>query len=179
MLVTVGRIGRPHGVRGELTIEVRTDEPERRFADGAVLMTDSAEHPRVVVESTRWHQSTLLLTLAGIVDRNQAESLRNVILQVEVNALDKPEDEDEYYDHQLKGMLVVTADGNTIGTVTDVAHLPAQDVLVVAGADDRELFVPFVRDIVPTVDLIARSITVTPPPGLFDLDRQDSDGMHD
>jgi 16S rRNA processing protein RimM len=176
MLVTVGRIGRPHGVRGELTIEVRTDEPERRFADGAVLVTDSAEHPQVVVEGTRWHQSTLLLTLVGIADRNQAESLRNVVLQVEVDAFEKPQDEDEFYDHQLKGMLVVTADGDTIGTVTDVAHLPAQDVLVIAGEGDRELFVPFVRDIVPVVDLISRSITVTPPPGLFDLDSQDSDG---
>jgi 16S rRNA processing protein RimM len=169
MLVTVGRIGRPHGVRGELTIEVRTDEPERRFADGAILVTDSDEHPQVVVEATRWHQSTLLLTLVGIADRNQAESLRNVVLQVEVDAFEKPEDEDEFYDHQLKGMIVV-CDGSTIGTVIDVAHLPAQDVLVIAGEDERELFVPFVRDIVPVVDLRSRSIVITPPPGLFDLD---------
>jgi 16S rRNA processing protein RimM len=175
MLVTVGRVGRPHGVRGELTIEVRTDEPERRFAVGAVLVTDSEECPRVIVEGTRWHQSTLLLTLAGIGDRNQAESLRNVILQVDVDALEKPEDEDEYYDHQLKGMQVVTEDGTLIGTVTDVAHLPAQDVLVIAGDHDRELFVPFVREIVPVVDVESRSITITPPPGLFDLDAVDSD----
>jgi 16S rRNA processing protein RimM len=179
MLVTVGRIGRPHGVRGEVTVEVRTDEPERRFAIGSRLATDLPHHPEIVITGARWHQAVLLLTLEGIEDRSAAESVRNAVLSIDVDAHERPEDDDEFYDHQLLGMRVVTVDGNEVGEVIDVVHLPAQDLLIVSAGSKAvegaaaEVFIPFVREIVPNVDVQARVITVDPPPGLLDLDAQE------
>lgn len=184
MLVTVGRIGRPHGIRGEVTVEVRTDEPDRRFAPGARLLVESSSPPRhLVVEATRWHQGTLLVTFEAVADRTAAESLRDHMLKVDVDPADLPEGDDEFYDHQLIGLDVRDLAGEVLGQVMDVLHLPGQDLLVVslpprtpeAGDSAREAFVPFVSSIVPTVDLTGRSVIVDAPPGLFDLD-EDQDG---
>jgi 16S rRNA processing protein RimM len=169
--ITVGRIGRPHGLRGEVTVEVRTDEPERRFADGSVLLTNRDDQPRLHVLGSRWHQSALLLSLQGIEDRTAAESLRNTILEVEVDPLDRPTDDDEFYDHQLRGLTVRTADGEVVGTIADIAHLPGQDLLVV-DAGGREVLIPFATEIVPQIDLAAGVVIVTPPPGLLNLDEE-------
>ena len=172
MDLVVGRVGRPHGVRGELTVEVRTDDPEARFADGAVLLTDPAERGPLTVAGSRWQNGRLVVGLEGVADRNDAEQLRGTLLQVDARTLPPPEDEDEFHDHVLRGMAAVLPDGAALGEVVDVLHLPHGDVLVVARQDDRagsELLVPFVKAMVPTVDVAARQLVVDPPEGLLDL----------
>jgi len=176
MDVVVARLGRPQGLRGEVTVEVRTDEPELRLAVGAVLKTRSADLgdppegvPAVLtVASSRLQNGRLMLGFDGVPDRTAAEGLRDVLLAVDVDPAVRPEDPEEYYDHQLVGLLARTLDGADLGAVADVLHLPSQDVLVVRDAAGREILVPFVEAIVPTVDLAARTLSVDPPPGLLD-----------
>lgn len=168
MQLVVGRIGRPHGVRGELTVEVRTDSPERRFVPGSSLSTDPATAGPLVIDDARWHSGRLLLTFAGIRDRTAAETLRNVKLVVEVPDDETPDDPDEFYDHQLIGLAVLDAAGETLGTVAEVLYLPSQELLAVRTTDEREVLVPFVTELVPEVDVAAGHVRVTPPPGLFD-----------
>ena len=163
----VGRIGRPHGVRGEVTVEVRTDDPDRRFTAGAVLATEPAERGPLTVESVKWHSGTLLLRIAGVEDRQAAEAIRNTMLVVEV--ADLPElDDDSFYDHQLVGLTVQLVDGTVVGTVSGVRH-DAAELLVVRRPGTHDLLVPFVTAIVPTVDLAAGHVVLTPPEGLLEL----------
>ncbi|WP_225234942.1 ribosome maturation factor RimM [Klenkia terrae] len=163
----VGRIGRPHGVRGEVTVEVRTDDPDRRFTAGAVLATEPAERGPLTVESVKWHSGTLLLRIAGVEDRQAAEAIRNTMLVVEV--ADLPElDDDSFYDHQLVGLTVQLVDGTVVGTVSGVRH-DAAELLVVRRPGTHDLLVPFVTAIVPTVDLAAGHLVLTPPEGLLEL----------
>ena len=171
--LVVGRIGKPHGIKGEVTVDVRTDEPERRFATGATLR---AETPRgsastltsMTVTKARWHQSTLLVTFAELHDRNSAEAARGIVLHATVPADEAPEDPDEFYDHQLAGLRAVTVDGAEVGVVSEVLHLPSQDLLALRRPDGREALVPFVTEIVPEVDLAGGRVVLDPPPGLLD-----------
>lgn len=160
--VVVGQIGKPHGVNGEVSVEVRTDEPERRFAVGATLATQSpgpgtpgaaARPSMLTVSASRWHQSRLLVTFEGVGDRNQAEAVRGLLLLASVDTSAAPEDPEEFYDHQLVGLHVVTVDRSPVGQVIEVLHNPAQDLLSVRAADGREILVPFVAELVPTVDV--------------------------
>jgi 16S rRNA processing protein RimM len=166
--LVVGRIGRPHGVRGEVSVEVRTDSPELRFAPGSLLRTDPAGAGPLTVEYTHWHSGRLLLAFEGVEDRNRAEELRNVLLLVDVPDDERPEDDEEYYDHQLIGLAARTAAGEAIGTVTEVLHLPSQDLLALRHVDGREVLVPFVAAIVPEIDLAAGTVRIDAPPGLLD-----------
>lgn len=174
MRVVVGRIGRPHGVRGEVTVEVRTDDPDLRFAPGAIVLggrtVDDPSPVALEVESAHWHSGRLLLAFAGVHDRDAAEALRDRLLLVDRVAGERPEDPDEFYDSDLVGCTVELADGTAIGSVRDVVHLPGQDLLAVARDDQREVLVPFAAAIVPVVDLASRRIVIAPPPGLLDLD---------
>lgn len=170
--VVVGRIGRPHGIRGEVTVEVRTDLPEERFAPGAVLRTDPPRPVPLVVAGTHWHSGRLLLAFDGVADRTAAEGLRGLLLTVEVDADARPEDPEEFYDHQLIGLAAHTPAGS-LGTVAEVLHLPAHDVLVIRTATAREILVPFVTEIVPEIDLTAGQVWIVPPDGLID---EPSDG---
>ena len=159
MKLNVGRIGRAHGILGEATIEVRTDEPQTRFAIGAQLITDQGN---LVVSSARVHNGILLLGFEGITDRNAVEKLRNTLLYAEVD-IDQPiENEDDYHIQQLIGLTAVLADGSNYGTVADVLNLPAQDCLVI-NTETGEVLIPFVRQLVPTVDLDRKLIVVNPP----------------
>ncbi len=167
MRVVVGRIGRPHGIRGEVTIETRTDEPDVRFREGAQLQVD-APIGTLVVERTHWHSGRLLITFAGVSDRTEAEALRGLLLHVERGVEEAPDDPEEFYDSALISMPVQFADGSAVGEVCDVIHLPSQDLLVVRLPDEREVLVPFVRAIVPVVDPVGRRIVIDPPPGLLD-----------
>ncbi len=169
MRVVVGRIGRPHGIRGEVTVEPRTDEPDERFAPGAVLSVDGPVH-ELVVDRTHWHSGRLLVTFAGVPDRTAAEALRGLLLHVERADDETPDDPDEYYDSTLTGCAVELADGTSIGAVEEVLHLPSQDLLVVRGPEDREVLVPFLAAFVPTVDVVGRRIVIDPPAGLLDED---------
>ena len=169
--LVVGRIGKPHGLRGEVSVEPRTDEPERRFAVGARL---GAERNRpgaqpaatFTVSGTRWHSGRLLVTFEEIADRNAAEDARGTMLVVPVDPDERPDDPEEFYDHQLVGLAVVTTSGEPLGDLTEVVHGAAQDLLVVAQGD-REVLVPFVSELVPEVDLAAGRVVVDDRPGLF------------
>jgi 16S rRNA processing protein RimM len=174
VLLVAGRIGRAHGIRGEVAVDVRTDDPQRRFAPGATLATEP-DRGRLTVGDARWHSGRLLVTFDGIADRTAAEQLRGTLLMVDVDDAARLEDPDEFYDHQLIGLSVV-AGGDVVGAVSDVLHLPAQDVLVIRRSDDVEVLVPFVGELVPAVDLEAGTVTVDPRPGLLDPESTDQPG---
>jgi 16S rRNA processing protein RimM len=166
--VVVGRIGRPQGVRGEVTVEVRTDDPELRYAAGSVLLTDPAERGPLTVASARDHGGRLVVLFEGVVDRTAAEALRDTLLHVRVADLEPIADPDEFHDFELRGLAAELADGRPLGTVTDVVHLPHGDVLAI-DRDGAELLVPFVRAMVPVVDVPGGRVVVDPPEGLLDL----------
>jgi 16S rRNA processing protein RimM len=166
--LVVGRIGRAHGIKGEVTIEVRTDEPELRLGPGAVLATDPAATGPLTIETGRVHSGRLLLRFAGVRDRTGAEALRNTLLIAEVDPEDLPEDPEEFYDHQLMDLDVVTADGTEVGRITEISHLPSQDLFIVERPDGSEVMIPFVEEIVAEIDLEEQKAVITPPPGLID-----------
>ncbi|QMU78914.1 ribosome maturation factor RimM [Streptacidiphilus sp. PB12-B1b] len=168
MQLVVARIGRAHGIKGQVSVEVRTDEPELRLAPGAVLATDPASAGPLTVADGRVHSGRLLLRFQGIDDRNGAEALRGTLLIAEVDPAQTPDDPEEFYDHQLIGLEVVLADGTPVGELAAVLHLPAQDLLSVKRPDGSEALVPFVHEIVPEIDLDRRRAVLTPPPGLLD-----------
>ncbi|MEN3585975.1 ribosome maturation factor RimM [Streptomyces sp. ZYX-F-203] len=168
MQLVVARIGRAHGIRGEVSVEVRTDEPELRLGPGAVLATDPPVVGPLTIETGRVHSGRLLLRFVGIRDRGAAEALRNTLLIAEVDPDERPDGEDEYYDHQLIDLDVVTVDGTPVGRITGISHLPTQDLFVVERADGGEVYVPFVGEIVTEIDLDAQRAVVDPPPGLID-----------
>jgi len=198
MRVIVGRIGRPHGIRGEAVIGVRTDEPDLRFAVGSVLdvertlARDTGDRAgqgaepaggQLTVASARWHSGQLLVGFAGITDRTTAGELTGSWLTVDSGQLPDSADPDEFRDHELIGMAVRTVDGDAVGVVTDVLHY-GQDLLVIRrdpassaasnGASPAgECLVPFVKAIVPDVDIKARVIVIDPPPGLIDPAQSD------
>ncbi|WP_428966991.1 ribosome maturation factor RimM [Micromonospora fluostatini] len=181
-MLIVGRIGKPHGIRGEVTVEVRTDEPEARFAPGSVLVTEPGAAPvgaasedayqvpeRLTVEVARWHQGRMLVAFDGVVDRNVAEALRGTLLAVDSADVAPPEDPEEFHDHQLVGLAVVTPAGERLGEVARIDHAPASDLLVLRRPEGRTALIPFVRAIVPEVDLAGGRVVVDPPAGLLDL----------
>ncbi|WP_433066350.1 ribosome maturation factor RimM [Dactylosporangium sp. CS-033363] len=182
-MLVVGQIIRAHGVRGEVVVDVRTDAPAERFAVGSVLETDSTavRHlqsvpagawkppPTLTIESLRPHQGRLLMVFEGLYDRNLAEDMRGVLLCVDSAAIPASDDPDEFNDHELIGLDVVDAAGEKVGELQRIDHAPAHDLLVVRLADGRTGLVPFVREIVPEVDVPGRRIVITPPEGLFDL----------
>jgi 16S rRNA processing protein RimM len=180
MLLVVGEIVRPHGVLGEVVVAVRTDEPTERFAPGSVLITDPGAAlpaledgwrppPSLTVETARPHLGRLIVTFAGIHDRDLAEALRRVVLCVDSADLSAPADPDEFHDFQLVGLTAVDPAGEEIGEVVRIDHAPAADMLVLRRPDGRTTLVPFVTAMVPEVDLPGRRVVITPPEGLLDL----------
>jgi 16S rRNA processing protein RimM len=166
--LVVGRIGRAHGIRGEVSVEVRTDEPELRLGPGAVLATDPPTAGPLTIATGRVHSGRLMLRFEGVADRNAAEPLRNVLLIAEVDPEERPEDPEEFYDHQLIDLDVVTKDGRQVGRIEEITHLPYQDLLVVRRPDGGEVLIPFVGEIVPEIDLGEQRAVIDPPPGLLD-----------
>ena len=169
--VVVGRIGKPHGLRGEVTVEVRTDEPDRRYAEGTLLRVEAPRgsafpHAVLTVDAVRWHQSVLLARFAELPDRTAAESARGVVLHADVAADETPEDPEEFYDHQLVGLAAHDVDGTLLGEVTGLVHGGAQDLLAVRALDGRDTLVPFVTALVPEVDLAGGRVVVADRPGL-------------
>ncbi|MEU1469609.1 ribosome maturation factor RimM [Streptomyces sp. NPDC005761] len=168
MQLVVARIGRAHGIKGEVTVEVRTDEPELRLGPGAVLATEPASTGPLTIETGRVHSGRLLLRFEGVRDRTAAEALRNTLLIAEIDPAELPEDPEEFYDHQLMDLDVVLADGTEIGRITEITHLPSQDLFIVERPDGTEVMIPFVEEIVAEIDLEEQRAVITPPPGLID-----------
>jgi len=173
--LAVGRVVRPHGVRGELVVEVLTDSPELRFAPGSVLGTKrrgqrsgAEDAQELTVVAARQHAGRLLLRAEGVNGREAAEDLRDVVLIVSADAAEPGRDDDEFHDTELTGLRVVHVSGAQVGEVRDVQHGPAGELLEVRTPDDREVLVPFVAAIVPEVDLEAGTVTIDPPEGLLD-----------
>ncbi|HET9517450.1 MAG TPA: ribosome maturation factor RimM [Actinoplanes sp.] len=196
-MLIVGHIGKPHGIRGEVLVTVRTDEPEARFVAGSVFTTQVPRDRRVAtgpargvptdvgaepglgvrfrvpetltLESLRWHQGRVIAVFEGIHDRNIAEQLRGVLLCVDSSDVPAPDDPDEFNDHQLVGLSVVSVQGEKLGEVARIDHAPASDLIVLRRDGARDALVPFVRQLVPTVDLAGGRIVVDLPDGLLDL----------
>jgi 16S rRNA processing protein RimM len=174
MQLVVGRVGRPHGIRGEVTVQVHTDDPDLRFAAGSVLATEPAARGPLTVSASRWHSGRLLVTFAGCADRDQAEDLRGTLLYIESAEAGPAADPDEFHDYQLIGLDVLTRDGEPVGVVAGVRH-QGQDLLVIQPPGGRnagergEVLVPFVAAIVPEVDVAAGRLVIDPPPGLLEL----------
>ncbi|MFQ6395192.1 ribosome maturation factor RimM [Nocardia sp. KC 131] len=172
MELVVGRVAKSHGVRGELVVEVRTDEPEARFAPGITLrgrLARSKEVRDFEVESAREHSGRLLVHIVGVADRTAADALRGTLFFVDSADLPPSENSDEYYDHELEGLDVQLTDGTVVGKVTEVLHSAAGELLSVRAAEDgREILIPFVNAIVPTVSLADGLVVIDPPEGLLD-----------
>jgi 16S rRNA processing protein RimM len=169
--LVVGRIGHAHGVNGEVSVEVRTDDVDYRFAAGSTLATDPPERGPLTVVRVRPHAGRLLVAFAGMTDRAAAEAVRGTLLVADSATSAQPTDPDEYWDHDLVGLSAVTVAGVTAGEVVEVLHLPAQDVLVVRRSDaddDGEVLIPFVAAIVPEVDVHGGRVVIDPPDGLLD-----------
>ena len=173
MQVTVGRIGRPHGVRGDVVVGVRTDEPELRFARGSRLDTDPASHGPLIVAASRWHSGELLVRFEEISDRTAAAELGGTWLLVDSATLAALDDPDEFRDGDLVGLTVRTVGGTVVGTVADVLH-HGQDVLAIdpaatVGPRPEQILIPFVKAIVPEVDVAGGILVIDPPDGLLNL----------
>jgi len=168
VLLSVGRIGRAHGLRGEVLVAVRTDDPDARFAPGTALVTDPPERGPLHVVSARRHSGRYVVAFAGVADRTAAEALRGLGLVVDSADLEPIIDPDEFHDCDLIGLRVEGTDGVALGALADVVHGPGTDLLVV-GTGEREVLIPFVRDLVPLVDVAGGRIVVEPPEGLLDL----------
>ena len=170
MRVVVGRIGRAQGIRGEATVEVRTDAPEERFSTGAVLYPSGRVGlpEQITVAGHRWQNGRLIVAVEGFADRTSIETLRGAILEADVDV--SRVSHDEFHDLALVGLAVRGRDEVHLGQISEVLHLPAQDVLVVARVDDGpDMLVPFISGMVPTVDVVGGFVVVDLPDGLADL----------
>lgn len=167
MELMIGRVVKSHGIRGEVTVEVTTDEPEIRYAIGEVLQgrQGKKEHS-LTVQAARVHQGRLLVKFEEVADRNVADSLRGT--RFFADPLESEDDEEGFYDHELTGLKVIH-EGEEIGEVTGVMHGPAGEILEVRLKNAREVLIPFVHAIVPEVDLDSGTCTITPPEGLLEL----------
>lgn len=169
MEVVVGHVAKAHGIRGELSVDVRTDSPEERFSLGAELTARLPElgDRTVTIAAARQHSGRLLVRFEEVPDRTAAEQLRGALLLGDTATLPPTEDPDEFYDHELEGLAAELVDGTALGTVREVLHSPGGELLAL-DVEGREVLVPFVRAIVPTVDVAGGRVVVDPPEGLLD-----------
>jgi len=163
--LVVGRIGRAHGVLGEATVEVRTDDPDLRFAVGEKLTLENGN--TLTVSSYRWHNQILLLSFNGINDRNKIEELRDQLLSAEVDT--EANQPGEYHFQQLIGCQVLLANGSKLGEVKEIVQLPGQDLLSVESAKG-EVLIPMVKQIIVSIDIDQKIIQINPPEGLLDVE---------
>ena len=171
MELLVGRVVKAHGITGEVVVEVRTDDPETRFAPGTRLRAKRSrggDERSVVIEGVREHGARLLVRLAGVADRDAADALRGSLFVVDSDELPPIDEPDTYYDHQLEGLRVRTAAGQEVGVVAEVLHTPAGELLAVK-RETGEVLVPFVSAIVTSVSLNDGTVEIDPPDGLLDL----------
>lgn len=172
MQLQVARIGKPHGIRGEVTVQVLTDAPEDRFVPGTEFLVEPAASGPLTVSSARWNKDILLLGFEEVADRNTAETLRGAKLFIETEELDGDDDEG-WYEHELVG-LEARVGTRVVGKVTALNTMPVQDLLLVTTPEGAEILVPFVEQIVPEVNIEEGFIVLTPPDGLFELNADDA-----
>ncbi|MFJ4228285.1 ribosome maturation factor RimM [Paenarthrobacter nicotinovorans] len=172
MQLQVARIGKPHGIRGEVTVQVLTDAPAERFVAGTEFVVEPASAGPLTVRSARWNKDILLLGFEEIADRNAAEAIRGAKLFIETEELDD-DGEEGWYEHELVG-LQARVGAQTVGKVAALNTMPAQDLLVIESVDGKEILVPFVDEIVPEVNVEEGYILITPPAGLFELNDEDA-----
>ncbi|OLT47836.1 ribosome maturation factor RimM [Saccharomonospora sp. CUA-673] len=168
--VVVGRVAKAHGIRGELAVDVRTDSPEERFVEGAVLTgrARGGATTRLTVTAARWHSGRLLVRFEEVPDRTAAEAQRGLLLLADAHGLPPIDDPDEFYDHELEGLRAELTDGTTVGTVREIVHSPGGELLVLDREGRSEAMVPFVQAIVVEVDVQAGKVVLDPPEGLLE-----------
>ncbi|TWP35568.1 ribosome maturation factor RimM [Leekyejoonella antrihumi] len=164
--VVVARIGKPLGLKGEVTVRVHTDLPQERFAVGAVLATDPADRGPLTIRGARMQGMIQVLAFDEAHDREGAEALRGTTLLAPADAV---EEDDAWYESDLLGLTVVTVDGAIVGQVSGLQDRPAQDLLEVTLVGGGTAYVPFVEQIVPEVDVAGGRVVIDPPPGLLEL----------
>jgi 16S rRNA processing protein RimM len=172
MQLQVARIGKPHGIRGEVTVQVLTDAPEDRFVPGTEFVVEPASVGPLTVLSARWNKDILLLAFEEVETRNEAETLRGAKLFIETEELDEDDDEG-WYEHELVG-LEARVGSQVVGKISGLNTMPVQDLLVVETPDGKEILIPFVEQIVPEVNVEEGYVLVTPPAGLFEINTEDS-----
>jgi 16S rRNA processing protein RimM len=169
----IGSIVRAHGVRGELVVYVTTDEPEDRYVAGSVLHTDPATAGPLTIEAVRVYTAggrpQMLITFDGVYDRDTAERLRGVKLLVDASDVKPSDDPDEFHDFELVGLSVTLENGENVGEIIRINHGPGADLLIVKRPDGRQTLIPFVKAIVPSVDVAGGRVVITPPEGLLEL----------
>lgn len=173
-LVRVARIGKPHGIKGDVTVQVFTDSPEERFQPGQELTVNAPDNadsvfPTLTVARARWNKNILLLGFEEFSDRNSAENHRNChlyALPMEFEA-----DDDAWYSAELEGFAVyqVADPDQQLGTVKELIPGEAQDLLEISGTKGETFLVPFVEEIVPEIDTEKQRVLIDPPPGLLEL----------
>lgn len=168
MQVQVARIGKPHGIKGEVTVLVLTDAPDSRFAVGTEFVVEPAKIGSLTIKSSRWNKDILLLGFEGTNTRNDAELLRGATMFFES---DDDEDDDAWYEHELLGLQVRVGTA-VVGKVTGLRTLAVQDLLIVEDTEGDEVLVPFVDEIVPEVNLEDGYVLLTPPAGLFTVNKE-------
>lgn len=174
--VQVARIGKPHGIRGEVTAEVLTDMPQERFVHGAVFATEPSSRGPLTVRSARWNKGILLLGFEQILDRNAAEALRGTrLLTVAEHGAPGDDEADAWYEHELVGLQARMGE-QVVGEVLELQPMPAQDLLLIRLTDGDEVLVPFVRQIVPEVSVSDGYLRLNPPRGLLELNRHEQSG---
>ena len=173
MQLQVARIGKPHGIRGEVTVQVLTDAPGDRFVPGTQFIVEPASAGPLTVISARWNKDILLLAFDEIVTRNEAETLRGAKLFIETEEIGADDDDEGWYEHELVG-LDIRVGANVVGKVSGLHTLPVQDLLVVTTNDGKEVLIPFVEQIVPEVNVGEKYVLVTPPPGLFEVNTDEA-----
>ncbi|MGI8947220.1 MAG: ribosome maturation factor RimM [Ornithinimicrobium sp.] len=182
----VARIGKPHGLRGEVTVQTHTDRPEHRFVEGAQFATDPSDPGPLTIATVRQHQGVFLLGFEGVRDRSAAEALRDTrLLSGDVRSQDQgggarsdaDVDDEGWYEEELLGLPVTLLDGTVLGEVSALHTRDVQDLLGVRLPDGRDALVPFVEQIVTEIvlpddggDQGAARVVVDPPAGLLDLD---------
>jgi 16S rRNA processing protein RimM len=173
MQLQVARIGKPHGIRGEVTVQVLTDAPGDRFVPGTQFIVEPASSGPLTVISARWNKDILLLAFDEIETRNEAETLRGAKLFIETEDIGDADDDEGWYEHELVGLDVRVGD-DVVGKVSALHTLPVQDLLVVTTTAGAEVLIPFVEQIVPEVNVGEKYVLVTPPAGLFEVNTNES-----
>ena len=171
----VGRLVKAHGLKGAIKLELYTDSPDQRFQPGQILELQVPETSEwfgktITVSELRFYNQSPVLFVEGIEDRSKAETLIKAILLIETETDILPEEPEAWYDHQLVGLKALVG-AESVGTVIRVDHMPAQDLLAIETANG-EVLVPFVKQIVPEVDIKSGQLVLTPPEGLFEVNQE-------